>query len=216
MRLIVVGLLVSDLVLVRMTRTADLPDPSSPNGKDVLTPASRADWRSWLASNIERQEGLWVVFRKKSSSLEGPDYDDLVEEVLCFGWIDSVARRVDEDRTIQWFSPRRRGGLWSALNKERIEYLERAGLMTEAGKAVIEEAKADGSWFQTDEVDSLIIPSDLQAALNDAPRAKAQYDLLRDSAKKEYLWWIHTAKRPETRLARVEETIRRLSNGVQD
>ena len=196
-----------------MTRTADLPDPPSPNGKDVLTPASRADWRSWLASNTERQEGLWVVYRKKSSSLEGPEYDDLVEEVLCFGWIDSVVRRVDEDRTIQWFSPRRRGGLWSALNKERIEHLVRDGLMTEAGKAVMEQAKADGSWSQTDEVDSLIIPSDLQAAFDDAPGAKAQYDSLRDSAKKEYLWWIHTAKRPETRAKRIADTIQRLSAG---
>ena len=196
-----------------MTRTADLPDPPSPNGKDVLTPTTRADWRSWLASNIERQEGLWVVYRKKSSSLEGPDYDDLVEEGLCFGWIDSVARRVDEDRTIQWFSPRRRGGLWSALNKERIEHLERAGLMTEAGRAVIEGAKADGSWSQTDEVDSLVIPPDLQAAFDYTPRAKAQYELLRDSAKKEYLWWIHSAKRPETRAKRIAETVQRLSAG---
>ncbi|MEX0864192.1 MAG: YdeI/OmpD-associated family protein [Acidimicrobiia bacterium] len=196
-----------------MIRTADLLDPPSPNGKDVLTPASRADWRSWLASNIERQDGLWVVYRKKSSGLEGPDYDDLVEEALCFGWIDSVARRVDEDRTIQWFSPRRRGGLWSALNKERIEHLVRDGLMTEAGTAVMEEAKADGSWSQTDEVDALMIPSDLQAAFDDAPGAKTQYESLRDSAKREYLWWIHTAKRPATRAKRIADTIQRLSAG---
>jgi uncharacterized protein YdeI (YjbR/CyaY-like superfamily) len=196
-----------------MTQIADLDDPSSPNGKDVLTPPSRADWRSWLASHPDRQEGLWIVYRKKSSSLDGPVYDDLVEEALCFGWIDSQSRRVDDDRMMQWFSPRRKGGLWSALNKERIERLVREGLMTEVGQATIDEAKVDGSWSQTDEVDALTVPSDLEAALDAAPEAAAAYQALIDSAKKQYLWWIHTAKRPATRANRIEETIRRLASG---
>ena len=196
-----------------MTRTADLDDPSSPNGKDLLTPPSRADWRRWLASNTQRQEGLWIVYRKKSSSLDGPVYDDLVEEALCFGWIDSQSRRVHGDRMMQWFSPRRKGGLWSALNKDRIERLVGEGLMTEVGQATIDEAKADGSWSQTDEVDALIVPADLEAAFDASPEAKAAYQALIDSAKKQYLWWIHTAKRPATRANRIEETIRRLSPG---
>jgi uncharacterized protein YdeI (YjbR/CyaY-like superfamily) len=196
-----------------MTRTADLDDPSSPNGKEVLTPPSRAGWRSWLASNLDRQEGVWIVYRKKSSSLDGPVYDDLVEEALCFGWIDSQSRRVDDDRVMQWFSPRRKGGLWSALNKDRIERLVREGLMTEVGQATIDEAKADGSFSQTDEVDALVVPSDLQTALDASPGAKAAYQDLIDSAKKQYLWWIHSAKRPATRASRIEETIRRLSSG---
>jgi uncharacterized protein YdeI (YjbR/CyaY-like superfamily) len=196
-----------------MARTADLEDPSSPNGKDVLTPLSRADWRSWLASHPNRQEGLWIVYRKKSSSLDGPRYDDLVEEALCFGWIDSQSRRVDGDRMMQWFSPRRKGGLWSALNKERIERLVGEGLMTEVGQATIDQAQADGSWSQTDEVDALIIPPDLKSALDAAPHAMAAYQALIDSAKKQYLWWIHTAQRPVTRANRIEETIRRLSSG---
>jgi uncharacterized protein YdeI (YjbR/CyaY-like superfamily) len=198
-----------------MTSTAELPDPPSPNGKEVLTPATRADWRNWLAANHDRPEGLWVVYRKKSSSLEGPDYDDLVEEALCFGWIDSVSRRADDDRSIQWFSPRRPGGLWSALNKKRIEALVNAGMMTEAGQTAIDRAVADGSWSQTDEVDALIIPPDLQAAFEAAPQAKTRYDSLRDSAKKESLWWVHSAKRATTRAARIEETIRRLVNPDQ-
>jgi uncharacterized protein YdeI (YjbR/CyaY-like superfamily) len=199
-----------------MTRTADLPAPPSPNGKDVLTPVSRSTWRSWLASNTDREEGLWVVYRKKSSSLEGPAYDELVEEALCFGWIDSQARRVDEDRTIQWFSPRRRGGLWSAPNKERIERLAEAGLMTEFGQAVIDAAKADGSWSQTDEVDALVVPPDLDDALSLAPKARDRYDRLADSAKRQHLWMVHSAKRPETRAIRIEEIIRRLTDEDSD
>ena len=194
-----------------MMWTADLEDPPSPNGKDVLTPRTRTDWRTWLDSNPDRREGLWVVYRKKSSSLEGPAYDDLVEEALCFGWIDSQSRRVDGDRMMQWFSPRRKGGLWSALNKERVERLFREGLMAAAGRAAIDQARADGSWSQTDDVDALIVPPDLQAALDAAPGAKAAYHVLIDSAKKQYLWWIHTARRPATRANRIEQTIRRLS-----
>jgi uncharacterized protein YdeI (YjbR/CyaY-like superfamily) len=195
-----------------MTRTADLDDPSSPNGKEVLTPPTRPAWREWLASNPDRQEGLWVVYRKKSSSLDGPMYDDLVEEALCFGWIDSQARRVDDDRVIQWFSPRRKGGLWSTINKARIERLVDQGLMTEAGQSAIDAAKADGSFTQADEVDALIVPADLEAALDATPGAMTAYRALADSAKRDYLWWIHTAKRPATRAGRIEETIRRLSS----
>ena len=109
-------------------------------------PSSRGAWRRWLAAQADRKEGVWVIYRKKSSDLAGPSYDELVEEALCFGWIDSVTRRADQDRMIQWFSPRRPGGLWSALNKKRIERLERGGLMTAAGRRAIARAKADGSW----------------------------------------------------------------------
>ena len=196
----------------RMIRIDDLEDPPSPNGKEVVTPVSRSAWRDWLASNPDRQEGVWVVYRKKSSEFEGPGYDDLVEEALCFGWIDSQSRRVDDDRVIQWFSPRRKGGLWSARNKERIEKLERAGMMTGAGRAAIEQAKADGSWSQTDDVDALIVPPDLEMALESAG-AKAAYEALADSVKKQYLWWITSAKRPVTRAARITETVQRLSDG---
>lgn len=193
-----------------MTRTGDLDDPTSPDGRDVLVPRRRNVWREWLASNIDRQEGLWVVYRKKSSSLDGPVYDDLVEEALCFGWIDSRVRRIDDDRVMQWFSPRREGGVWSALNKERIERLVSAGRMTEIGQAAIDRAKADGSWSQFDDVDALIVPPDLQTALDGAPEALIAYRALGDSVKKQYLWWIHSAKRPATRVNRIEETIGKL------
>ena len=195
-----------------MTRTGDLDDPTSPDGKDVLVPPSRTYWREWLASNTDRREGLWIVYHKKPSRLDGPVYDDLVEEALCFGWIDSRVRRVDDDRMMQWFSPRRVGGLWSMLNKERIERLVSAGRMTENGQAAIDQAKADGSWSQLDEIDALIVPPDLQTALDSVPEALTAYQSLGDSAKKQYLWWIHSAKRPATRTNRIKETIRRLSS----
>jgi uncharacterized protein YdeI (YjbR/CyaY-like superfamily) len=194
-----------------MTRISDLEDPVSPDGSDVFTPPSRTHWRRWLAANHGRPRGLWVVYRKKASGLEGPVYDDVVEEALCFGWIDSQVRRVDDARVMQWYSPRRPGGLWSALNKQRIETLIQRGLMTDAGQAAIDAARTDGSWSQLDDVEDLVVPDDLQAALDSAPEAKAGYEALIDSAKKQYLWWIRSAKQPATRAGRIAETIRRLS-----
>lgn len=199
-----------------MTRIEDLDDPSSPDGKEVLIPLSRNDWREWLMSQGDRREGLWIIYRKKSSSLDGPVYDDLVEEALCFGWIDSRVRRVDDDRVMQWFSPRRKGGLWSAVNKQRIQQLVAAGRMTEVGQAAIDRAKADGSWSQHDEVDALLVPPDLRTAFGAAPDAMTVYEALSDSAKRQYLWWIHSAKRPATRADRIEETIRRFSSEAAD
>jgi len=194
-----------------VTRTTDLDPPRPPDDKEVFVPPTRAAWRAWLATNHERQQGLWVVYRKKSSSLEGPLYEDLVEEGLCFGWIDSLTRRVDDDRMIQWFSPRRQGGMWSPLNKERIEHLERQGQMTEVGRAVIERAKADGSWSQNDEVEALVVPADLAAAFVAAPEAKTAYEGLADSVKKQLLWSVYSAKRAETRAKRIEEMVRTLT-----
>lgn len=201
---------------VRSTDVARIDDYHgliSPDGKEVLVPPSRSGWRQWLASNPERQDGLWIVYRKKSSSSDGPIYDDLVEEALCFGWIDSRVRRVDDDRLMQWFSPRRSGGLWSAVNKERVAQLIASGHMTERGQTAIDQAKADGSWSQLDDIDALIVPPDLRSALQAVPDAEAAYEALSNSAKKQYLWSIHSAKRPATRSSRIHETIRRLSSG---
>jgi uncharacterized protein YdeI (YjbR/CyaY-like superfamily) len=195
-----------------MARIDDFDDPTAPDGKEVLVPSSRSGWRRWLTSNSERKDGLWIVYRKKTGSLDGPVYDDLVEEALCFGWIDSRLRRVDDERVMQWFSPRRSGGLWSAVNKARIARLTASGRMTERGQAAIDEAKADGSWSQLDDVDALIVPRDLRTALQSVPDAETAFDALSNSAKKQHLWWIHSAKRPTTRAKRIEETIRSLSS----
>ncbi|MCI0678157.1 MAG: YdeI/OmpD-associated family protein [Actinobacteria bacterium] len=194
-----------------MARIVERNVPESPNGKPVVTPETRAEWRRWLAANTDRTEGLWVVYRKKSSSLEGPIYEHLVEEALCFGWIDSQERRVDDDRVMQWFSPRRPGGVWSAPNKERVERLERQGLMTEAGLRVIEQARADGSWSQMDEVDSMIVPGDMADVLAKAPGAREAYEALADANKKQLLWAVYSAKRAETRARRIEQILRDLS-----
>lgn len=194
-----------------MTRTVDLPAPPSPDGRDLVVPATASAWRRWLARHPGRTEGVWVVYRKKRSALTGPTYDDLLDEALCHGWIDSRGRRVDEDRMVVWFSPRRPGGLWSARNKQRVAQLEGAGRMAPAGLAAIDAAQADGSWHQADEVDALVVPADLEEALTRVPAAAAAYASLADSAKKQYLWWIRSARRAQTRADRIARTVDRLA-----
>lgn len=191
----------------------DLRTPESPNGREVLVPSTRRHWREWLDSHPTREEGVWVVYRKKNSSLDGPAYDDLVEEALCFGWIDSQARRVDEDRRMQWFSPRRRGSIWSLPNKERVRRLEVRGLMTQRGRVAIEAAKAEGSWSRIDDVEALRVHPDLEEALAAQPDARRAYEDLPDSTKKQYLWWVYSAKRPSTRADRIAELAGRLTAG---
>ena len=163
---------------------------------------------------VDRREGLWIVYRKKSSSLDGPVYDDLVEEALCFGWIDSRVRRIGDDRVMQWFSPRRAGGLWSAVNKERIDRLVRAGRYDrEPVRQRSTGPRPMARGHNLTRLLPLLFPPDLQAAFDATPDAGVAYEALSDSTKKQYLWRILSAKRPATRANRIEEAIRGLSPG---
>lgn len=195
-----------------VTNVADIELPPSPNGKEVLAPSSRSEWRRWLDEHPDRQDGLWVVFKNNSSPIDGPTYDDLVEEALCFGWIDSLTKRVDADRRIQWYSPRRKGGIWSALNKRRIGKLTAAGVMHPRVQAAIDAAMADGSWSQYDAAEALILPDDLEMAFTEAPEARRAYEGASSSTKKQLLWQIYSAKRADTRAKRIELLIRDLSS----
>jgi uncharacterized protein YdeI (YjbR/CyaY-like superfamily) len=166
---------------------------------------SRAEWRAWLAAHHARHEPVWLVTWKKGTAHYLP-YDEIVEEALCFGWIDSTARGLDAERTMLMLAPRRPGSVWSALNKQRIEKLEQSGAMTPAGRAKIDAAKADGSWNALDAVEMLIMPGDLAEALG--KRGLATYDGYPPFLKKQVLYWINSAKRSETRAQRIQEIAR--------
>ena len=173
---------------------------------DVLM-TSRAAWRAWLEEHHATAPGVWVVTYRKAS--EGPHlpYEALVEEALCFGWIDSKGNKVDDERTKLLVTPRKKGSGWSRPNKERIERLMANGLMTPAGLAKIEAAKADGSWSALDDIEAMVVPPDLGAALRADPEALAGWERFAPSVRKPLLQWIAFAKRPETRAKRVAETV---------
>ncbi len=170
-------------------------------------PESRAEWRAWLEANHDKASGVWLVsWRRKSGRQRTVSYEDAIEEALCFGWVDSVGGHIDDERGMLRFSPRKPGSIWARSNKERIARLEAAGLMTEAGRRVVEAARADGSWTTLDAVEDMIVPDDLAEALAARRGARAVFDAWPPSTRKIILAWLVTAKRPATRAARIEET----------
>ena len=138
---------------------------------------------------------------------------EVVQEALCFGWIDSTVRRLDEQRGMQLLTPRKRGSTWSASNKQRVARLQEQGLIEAAGLAAIRRAKADGSWTVLDAVERLEVPADLAAALAGLPGAQQGYDAYPPSARKQALWWVVSAKRPATRANRIERIVEAAARG---
>ena len=169
-------------------------------------PKTRAEWRAWLEQHHTRTEGVWLISYKKETGKPRFEYDEAVEEALCFGWIDSKPNKLDDQRSMLWFAPRKLGSGWSRLNKERAERLVAQGLMMSAGLMKMEAAKHDGSWNALDAIEALEIPPDLEKALTAYSEAKQNFDAFPRSVKRGILEWIASAKKPETRAKRVQET----------
>jgi uncharacterized protein YdeI (YjbR/CyaY-like superfamily) len=163
----------------------------------------RAAWRAWLEANHASETGAWLVSWRRG---RGPrvEYEEAVEEALCFGWIDSQGGNIDDARSRQYFAPRKAQSGWAATNKARIERLIATGLMRPAGLAAIERAKANGSWRLLDDVEQGIVPDDLAAALAAHPPAAANFDAFPKSAKRAMLAWTAQAKRLATRAQRIQ------------
>jgi uncharacterized protein YdeI (YjbR/CyaY-like superfamily) len=168
---------------------------------------NRKEWREWLEKNHQISGGVWLVYYKVKSGKSSVKYSEAVKEALCFGWIDSKVKSLDEERYMQIFTPRKPKSVWSKLNKQYIEELIEQGLMTNAGLKKIEAAKKDGSWNTLDAIEELIIPTDLKQALEANETAKMHFEAFSNSSKKNILFWIESAKRPQTRLKRIEQTI---------
>lgn len=151
---------------------------------------------------------MWVITEKKAVTPTAPTYADMVEEALCFGWVDSKPRRLDDTRKMLWFAPRKPQSGWSRINKERVERLTGLGLMMPPGLAKVAAAQADGSWDRLDSIENLEIPSDLAQRLDGYPHARAFFDGFPRSAKRSILEWIAQAKTPDTRARRIDETAR--------
>jgi len=172
---------------------------------------NRQEWRTWLEKNHDKEAEIWLVFYKVKVKKNSIKYEEAVQEALCFGWIDSIVKRIDNEKHMQKYSPRKVNSNWSASNKARVEKLIKEGLMTESGLKAIEIAKQNGSWSRLDSVDiRLETPKALSAAFKKNHTAKKAYEKLAPSRKKQFLWWIESAKRDETKNKRVEETLKLL------
>jgi uncharacterized protein YdeI (YjbR/CyaY-like superfamily) len=176
--------------------------------ENSVHPLTRAEWRAWLAANHTRTQGIWLITYKKATGKPRVEYDEAVEEALCYGWVDSKPNKLDDERSMLWFAPRKPGTGWSRPNKERVERLLAAGQMAPAGMAKIEAAKQDGSWTALDAVENLEIPSDLAQALASYDAAAEHFAAFPRSAKRGILEWITNAKTAATRAKRIDETAR--------
>jgi len=171
-------------------------------------PKSRQEWREWLEKNHIGKQSIWLIYYKKKSKVSTVSYNEAVDEALCFGWIDSKAKPLDDERYMQFFSKRKNNSVWSKINKGKVERLVKEGLMTKAGFEIIEKAKQNGSWTILDEAEALIIPQDLEDNFKMNQDAKKYFVRLSRSDKRNILQWLVLAKRPETRQKRITEIIR--------
>ncbi|WCO65801.1 YdeI/OmpD-associated family protein [Iamia majanohamensis] len=176
-------------------------------------PASLAEWTEWLEAHHDRDEGVWLVTSKKATGRQALTYEQAVVEALRVGWVDSVRRRIDDQRSRLWFTRRRPGSPWSAANRERIAALEAEGRLLAAGAAAVAAAREDGSWEALAAVEALEVPGDLAGAFARHPGSREAWDAFPPSARKAILDWIRQAKRDATREKRLEETAAKAAVG---
>lgn len=163
-------------------------------------------WRQWLTDNHEKAKSVWLIIFKKQSGVASVYYPAAVDEALCFGWIDSKPNKRDEQSFYQYFSKRNPKSNWSKVNKEKIDRLLAEDRMAPAGLVMVAHAKESGTWTALDEVENLIIPSDLAAAFDKYSNARAHFEAFPPSTKRGILEWIFNARRAATRQKRIDET----------
>ena len=177
------------------------------NNIKTFSPADRHAWRAWLQEHHEKEKSVWLIFLKNNTDLPKLTWSEAVDEALCFGWIDSIAKPVDELSFMRFFSRRKPNSVWSAINKEKVEKLIASGQMMQAGLDCIETASKNGSWTILDTVESLIIPPDLAKGFQESLEAENYFLSLSKTDKKNILQWLVLAKREYTRQKRITEIV---------
>lgn len=182
---------------------------------ETYCPKSRADWREWLEKNHQSKQSIWLVYFRVSTKIPSLSWSEAVDEALCFGWIDSTKKTIDQERYMQYFCKRKPKSNWSKINKDKVKALIEQGLMEEEGYKSIEVAKENGSWTILDEVEALVIPEDLQEKFTIYKGSMDYFDSLSKSAKKILLHWVLAAKRKETRQKRIIEIAENASKNLK-
>lgn len=179
------------------------------SNKEIETycPKSQTEWRQWLEKNHQSKQSVWLIYYTKKSTIPSLIWSEAVDEALCFGWIDSTRKTIDEFSFMQFFSKRKPKSNWSKINKEKVQQLIDNGKMTKVGYESIETAKQNGYWTILDEVEELIIPKDLEIAFEKHKGSKDYFLSLSKSTRKIILSWIVLAKQQETRQKRIDEVV---------
>jgi uncharacterized protein YdeI (YjbR/CyaY-like superfamily) len=177
----------------------------------IYHPADLAAWRAWLAAHHATARGCWVASWRTTSGRVRVPYPDLVEEALCWGWIDSTANTLDDDRGLQLMTPRKAKSTWTRLNRQRVAAMEEQGRMTDAGRRAVEVAQANGWWTISDAIEDLIEPDDLAAALDADAALRAAWDRVPPSTRKQRMFTVVTAAGADTRARRIAAICRDLT-----
>ncbi|MEZ5059129.1 MAG: YdeI/OmpD-associated family protein [Saprospiraceae bacterium] len=185
------------------------------DGVQSITASSSEVWRSWLELNHDKAKSVWLIIFKKDSGVASLDYEEAVEESLCFGWIDSKPNKRDEKSYYQFFAKRKEKSNWSRKNKETIQRLIDQGKMHSSGLEMVKRAKEIGTWDALNDVENLIVPKDLQAELDKYKNAIENWNNFPPSTRRGILEWILNAKKPETREKRILETAEKAERNIR-
>ncbi len=168
-----------------------------------------------MEKNHQSEKSVWLIIYNKNSGIKSCKYEEAVEEAICFGWIDSIAKKRDAESCYQYFSIRKPKSNWSKANRERVAKLTELGLIKESGQKMIDLAKQTGTWEALVDVQNLVIPDDLQELLNKNKKALNNFLAFSPSSRRGILEWILNAKKAETRLKRIEETVQLAADNIK-
>jgi uncharacterized protein YdeI (YjbR/CyaY-like superfamily) len=185
------------------------------NGVKTFYAESQEAWRTWLEINHSSEKSIWLIIYKQNSGTPSVYYNEAVDEAICFGWIDSKINKRDENSFYQYFAKRNPKSNWSKVNKEKVERLTALGKIAPAGQAMIDLAKQNGTWTALDAVENLELPIELKTLFDNNPTAFANWEKFPRSSKRGILEWIFNAKKPETRLQRIEETVTLAASNIK-
>jgi len=186
---------------------------TEPVGKEFLT---REEWRKWLEKNHSSQKEVWVIIYKKNAERKGLKYPEAVEEAICYGWIDSKMQSIDANRFRQRFSPRKKNSIWSQKNKKTAEKMLKEGKMAPAGFEAIKEAKSNGKWAAAySSKTAPVIPKDLAEALRENERVWRNFEEFPNSTKIQYVYWVNSAKKDETRQKRIKAVVEKARQKIK-
>jgi uncharacterized protein YdeI (YjbR/CyaY-like superfamily) len=177
--------------------------------------SSQKEWRKWLIKNHKKEDYIWLIIYKKESGVPSVHYSEAVDEALCFGWIDSKPNKRDDKSYYQYFAKRNPKSNWSKINKDKVARLTEAGLMTEAGIYMVALAKETGTWQALENVDNLELPDEMMALMKKNKTAFTHWQAFPKSTRRGILEWILNAKKIETRLKRIQETIELAAQNIR-
>lgn len=183
--------------------------------ENAIFAENRSEWRKWLAQNSKTKDSVWLIIYHKKAGVDSIYYDEAVEEALCFGWIDSKPNKRDQESYYLFFAKRKPKSNWSKAYRERVDRMMKLNQMTPEGLKMVELAKETGTWLALTEVQDSILPEDLKKALAKNKVAKEHFEQFPPSSKRIILEWILNAKKEETRLKRITETVELAAKGIK-